>query len=126
MSTERLPTLKETTETIAEKMVGQVTPWDQNEWESFIEEYIHNRNVRPKKLHEKWLLKMHEDGWTFGSSLSLSKKTNPLFVDFEELPEERVKFYENLLVLIKELLSHINDEHLRTWINRTTYLDNKF
>jgi hypothetical protein len=60
-----------------------------------------------KRQHEKWLKDRTEQGWRYGTELSMSAKTNPLLRPFEQLPDQyRVPNFEEP----QALLDLLNDQ----------------
>jgi hypothetical protein len=53
---------------------------------------LHNQDATPEQQHAAWMSDKLHDGWVYGESKDLDKKTHPCIVPYEQLPEfQRVK-----------------------------------
>jgi hypothetical protein len=40
----------------------------------------------PREMHQQWLARRREEGWSYGPTKDAEKKTHPCFIPYEELP----------------------------------------
>jgi hypothetical protein len=75
-------------------------PWD--ETPALIQEsaiagvraHLDNPSLTPEQSHELWSAHKLAEGWVYGKTKSIEKKTHPCLVPYDELPvEQRVKDY---------------------------------
>lgn len=70
------------------------------------DELLNLRELIAKNVHDVWALGRINEGWVFGEVKDPNKKTTPLLVPYEELPEsekdyDRNTAYETLKLIIK-------------------------
>ena len=70
------------------------------------EELLNLRELIAKNVHDVWAVGRIKEGWIFGEVKDPNKKTTPLLVPYEELPEsekdyDRNTAYETLKLIIK-------------------------
>lgn len=74
-----------------------LVPWDEApDWQkkSAIKgaELALTQDVTAEQLHESWMAQKVQDGWVYGETKDVEKKTHPCMVPYAELPaEQRVK-----------------------------------
>ncbi|MBQ9993912.1 MAG: Ryanodine receptor Ryr [Clostridia bacterium] len=60
-----------------------------------------------KEVHDTWAITRIEEGWTYGEEKDGAKKTTPLLVPYEELPESEKEYDRNTaLSTIKLILKY--------------------
>ena len=70
------------------------------------DELLNLRELIAKNVHDVWAAGRIKEGWIFGEVKDPNKKTTPLLVPYEELPEsekdyDRNTAYETLKLIIK-------------------------
>lgn len=104
---------------VNDKLCGrpiQVEPWEVRE-EPFRQQFIEAVRTfcsqeiipTPDALHESWMKKYYEMGWTYGPVRDPIAKTHPDLVPFNQLdPKERDKDYvfSALLLAARQLIQH--------------------
>ena len=51
-----------------------------------------HHQIAAAQMHNLWMRKKAEDGWTYGAEKSLEKKTHPSLLPYRQLPvEQRIK-----------------------------------
>jgi len=45
-----------------------------------------------EKIHEKWMQKRIEEGWTFGPERNDTKKQNPCLIPYHDLPDSEKEY----------------------------------
>lgn len=48
---------------------------------------IENPDAPHAAQHEQWLEQLRRDGWVFGETKDFDRKTHPMMIPYEELPE---------------------------------------
>lgn len=70
------------------------------------EEILELSEVIAKNVHDIWSAGRIAEGWTYGEKKDQDKKTTPLLVPYEELPESEKEYdrntaYETLRLIVK-------------------------
>lgn len=69
-------------------------------------ELLELKEIIAKNVHDVWASGRIKEGWTYGDEKDPNRKTTPLLVPYEELPEsekdyDRNTAYETLKLIIK-------------------------
>lgn len=54
-----------------------------------VEFHLENPDAKPSDSHDAWLKQKRDEGWTYGVTKDVEKKTHPAFLAYEELPNEQ-------------------------------------
>jgi len=70
------------------------------------EELLNLRELIAKNVHDVWAAGRIKEGWIYGEVKDPNKKTTPLLIPYEDLPESEKEYdrntaYETLKVIIK-------------------------
>lgn len=70
------------------------------------DEILELSEVIAKNVHDTWSAGRMNEGWTYGEKKDQDKKTTPLLVPYEELPENEKEYdrntaYETLKLIMK-------------------------
>jgi hypothetical protein len=88
-----------------QKVMGQPIdpPWEEADWrqKSTLEsiEAMERGEVDFEEQHERWLTERTDEGWAYGPVKDADKKTSPLLLSWDNLPEqEKAKNYVRLAI----------------------------
>lgn len=70
------------------------------------DDLLNLRELIASNVHDVWALGRIKEGWTLGEVKDLNKKTTPLLIPYDELPESEKEYdrntaYETLKLIIK-------------------------
>lgn len=72
---------------------------------------LDNPNSTVAMQHENWLAVKQKDGWVYGETKDVEKKTHPCMLPYEQLPyNQRVK--DSLFAAVVDAISKHEKEHL--------------
>lgn len=84
-------------------------PWEQagemQQWSRDAVEFALSHPT-PGAQHEEWISAKRRDGWTFGPTKDLAKKTHPSLVPFDQLPESE-KAKDAMLIAVVQALARV-------------------
>jgi len=63
--------------------------WQKSSAVNGVKFHIDNPSAGPSGSHENWLKVKTEEGWVYGETKDLDKKTHPCCVPYDQLPEQQ-------------------------------------
>jgi hypothetical protein len=80
-----------------------------------VEFFLHNPKLTPEMMHENWMAQKIAEGWVYGETKDVEKKTHPCLVPYDKLPEEQKKKDEIFISIIKSMTKKQDDVKLPTF-----------
>lgn len=68
---------------------GETPEWQKNSIMDGVQAIMDRRVTSPGGAHRSWLEHKERDGWVYGEEKDAKKKTHPLMIPYEDLPEEQ-------------------------------------
>jgi len=78
--------------------------WEQESVCQGVLDILESPDVTPEQMHQKWFDFLRRDGWAHGKKKSLSQKTHPCLVPFNELPAAHQVKDEIFINTVKKFL----------------------